>query len=144
MHGFVFGSLFFIDFLFCELTMLEIFLYRKEKLTFMVFLLNIFCSLLTLGSGSNHALAIWQVKPDDFSTFVVWISYSIFAELKISTLNEFLESLLAVDVGNCLIIWGGWLEEVLTYSKLLIGFLYSLYVPLDRLKVISRNSMTLR
>ena len=50
-------------------------------------------------------------------------SYSTFAELKISKLDEFLESLLAADVGNYLRIWGGWLEEVLTYNKLSSGFL---------------------
>ena len=41
-----------------------------------------------------------------------------------SVLDEFLderkldESLLAIDVGNCLIIRVGWLEEVLTYNKM--------------------------
>ena len=46
------------------------------------------------------------------------IPYSTFAELKISILDEFLESLLSVNVGNCVTTWGGWLEEVLTYNKL--------------------------
>ena len=46
------------------------------------------------------------------------IPYSTLAELKISILNEFLESYLSADVGNCVITWSGWLEEVLTYNKL--------------------------
>ena len=32
-------------------------------------------------------------------------SYSTFAELKVSILDEFLESLSAVDIGICLMIW---------------------------------------
>ena len=50
-------------------------------------------------------------------------SYSTSVELKISILDECLESLLAVDVGNCLIIWSGWLKEVLTHNKLVLVFL---------------------
>ena len=71
--------------------------------------------------AGNDVLTIWRVKSDDFLTFVIFrfvfhylcivyltewyalfpkaTSYSTFAELKLSLLNELLDSLFAVDVG---------------------------------------------
>ena len=53
LHGFVSGALFFINFLSCELIMLEIFSVQKQ-LTFTVFLLNRLCSLLDPGKWSSN------------------------------------------------------------------------------------------
>ena len=80
----------------------------------------------TFCDAGNDVLAIWWVKSGDvllcfglfFLVFVKFdltewyplfskaFSYSTFAELKISILDEFLESLWAFDIRNCLIIWG--------------------------------------
>ena len=49
-HGFVFGALFFINFLLCEMIMLDIFSVKKY-LTFTAFLLHILSSLLDYGKG---------------------------------------------------------------------------------------------
>ena len=83
---------------------------------------------------------IWWIYIHYFNTF----SYSTFVELKISVLDKFLESLLGVDVGKCWIMWGRWLEDVLTCNRLSLGFLWGLYIPLDKLKGISGKSTTLR
>ena len=61
LHDFVFGALFSINFLLCELIMLEIFPVQ-EQLTFTVFLLNVLRSLLDLGNGpisSGNVLRRW-------------------------------------------------------------------------------------
>ena len=42
------------------------------------------------------------------------------------------------------ILLGGWLEFTLMYNGLLSGFLYDLYLPVDRLSVKSRKLTTLR
>ena len=72
------------------------------------------------------------------------VSYSDFASLEISLLDEVLFDLLLIDIGMCLMTRGGWLEDVLTYNKRPLGFLYGRYVLFVMLNVTSQKSAILR
>ena len=49
----------------------------------------------------------------EYLPFLSAVSYSIFALLKISSLDELSDSRLLIEVGICLIIDGGWFDDVL-------------------------------
>ena len=71
-------------------------------------------------------------------------SYWYLDELKTSSLEEFLDKRSLIIFGNWLIICGGWFEDLLIYNNKSFGFLYGLYVPLFKLKVLSKKSTILR
>ena len=98
-------------------------------ITFLFQLFSFLCSL--------HALYIrfTFLYPLSVKAF----SYSGLAQLKTCSLEELLESLSSIESGGCLIIWGGWFEEVWMYSKLSIGFLEGLYLLFVRLNVTSKK-----
>ena len=49
----------------------------------------------------------------EYPLFLSAVSYSVFAVLKISSLDELSDSRLLIEVGICLIIDGGWFDDVL-------------------------------
>ena len=49
-----------------------------------------------------------------------------------------------MELAGCLIILGGWLEDVLMHNKLSLGLLYGVYKPVIKLNVMSKNSTFLR
>ena len=49
----------------------------------------------------------------EYPLFLSTVSYSVFAVLKISSLDELSDSRLLIEVGICLIIDGGWFDDVL-------------------------------
>ena len=59
-------------------------------------------------------------------------SYFAFDFLDISWLDEFFHSLSSIEFGICLIICGGWFDEVWTYNNLSYGFLNGLYVSFSK------------
>ena len=70
--------------------------------------------------------------------------YGYLDELKTSSLEEFLDKRSLIIFGDWLIICGGWFEDLLIYNNKSFGFLYGLYVPLFKLKVVSKKSTILR
>ena len=70
-------------------------------------------------------------------------SYWYLDELNTSSLEEFLNKRSLIIFGNRLIICGGWFEDSLIYTNKSFGFLYSLYVPLFKLNVMSKKSTVL-
>ena len=49
----------------------------------------------------------------EYPLFLSAVSYSVFAVLKISSFDELSDSRLLIEVGICLIIDGGWFDDVL-------------------------------
>ena len=66
----------------------------------------VFCS-----SFWNFKSAFWYLL------FFKAVSYSDFLSLKISSMDKFLFNFLLIGIGMCLMTWGGWLKDVLTYNK---------------------------
>ena len=60
------------------------------------------------------------------------------ASLKIFSLEDMLDILLLMDSGIRFLIIGGWFDCVLMYVGVSLGFLYGWYVPLFRLRVMSK------
>ena len=79
-----------------------------------------------------------------YPLFFQAVSYSDFVSLEISLLDEVLFTLLLIDIGMCLMSRGGWLEDVLTYNKRPLGFLYARYVLFVMLNVTCKKSTILR
>ena len=71
-------------------------------------------------------------------------SYWYLDELKTSSLEEFLDKPSLIIFGNWLIVCGGWFKDLLIYNNKSFSFLYGLYVPLFKLKVLSKKSTILR
>ena len=71
-------------------------------------------------------------------------SYWYLDKLKTSSLEEFLDKRSLIIFGNRLKICVGWFEDLLIYNNKSFGFLYSLYVPLLKLNVMSKKSTILR
>ena len=46
---------------------------------------------------------------------------------------------LLIEVGNCFVMFGGWLESLFMYNGSSLGFLKGLYFPLLRSKVTSKK-----
>ena len=57
----------------------------------------------------------------------------------IASVDEISDRRLLMEIGSCLIIVGGWLDSVWTYSGGSLGFLYSLYFSLSRSRVMPRK-----
>ena len=97
------------------------------------FCCGVFCSFL-----SNFNSVLW------YPLFFKAVSYSDFDSFKISSLDEFLFNLLLIDISRCLMTWGGWLEDVLTYNKKSLSFLYGRYVWFVKSNVRSKLSTVLK
>ena len=55
--------------------------------------------------------------------FLVLFHIHILMHWKIYSLDELLRSHSLIDVGNCLITCGGWLEDMLMYNKDSLAFI---------------------
>ena len=105
-------------------------LYRGlNQITFLFWLFFFLCSFRALYFRFTF------LYPLPFKAF----SYSGLAELKTCLLQELLVNLSSTESGRCLIISGGWFEEIWMYIKLSFGFLQGLYVLFVRLNVTSKK-----
>ena len=63
---------------------------------------------------------------------------------KISDEEEWSDSLCSIESGSCFIIWGGWFDDLLMYSRVSLGFLNGEKESVSRLRVKSRKSTECR
>ena len=76
--------------------------------------------------------------------WVILATVSFLSSLFLFSLDKFLFSPSLIDAADCLITWGGWLDNVLMYNEDSLGFLYDQCAPFARIKVTSKKLTILR